>query len=225
MSVEKTRAINSCIYCMCMYYIPAIGTVSDMDHLQAYLIGIIIVGCLFIAMVLIILCLCCAIFMRKRLKPPTTVQRNSRGGPQVGFPNLYDQPWRLIGRIGQGRYGYVYKAQYQDDIVAIKIFSHNCRNAWETECTLNSMESTAHKNIVEFVTSESRGSGISLQLFIITRYYPLGSLNQFLRQHVITLEQARVMIDSVACGLAHLHSEYYTNSSGIMTEKYAIAHR
>ena len=136
-----------------------------------------------------------------------------------------DQPWHLICTIGQGRYGYVFKAHYHSDVVAVKIFSHNCRTAWETECTLNSMESTSHENIVEFVTSGSRGSGISLQLFIITRYYPLGSLNGFLRMHVVKLEQGCTMMKSIAEGLAHLHSENYTNSSGIRSEKYAIAHR
>ena len=138
---------------------------------------------------------------------------------------LGDQPWQLINRIGQGRYGYVYTAQYCGNIVAVKIFSHHSRRAWETECELNSMESTAHENIVEFVTKESRGAGISLQLVIISRYYPLGSLNQFLRKYVVSLQQANVMISSIANGLAHLHAEYYTNSSGIVTEKYAIAHR
>ena len=139
--------------------------------------------------------------------------------------HLNDQSWQLLNQVGQGRYGYVYRAKYCDDIVAVKIFSHHSRSAWETECALNSMESTAHENIVEFVTKESRGAGISLQLVIITRYYPLGSLNQFLRKHVVSLQQANVIISSVAKGLAHLHAEYYTNSGGIMTEKYAIAHR
>ena len=130
--------------------------------------------------------------------------------------------WHLIGK---GHYGYVYKAQYQGDIVAVNIYSRNYQTVWEIECTLNSMESTAHENVVEFVAKESWGAGISLQLVIITRYYPLGSLNQFLRKHVVSLQQASVMISSVANGLAHLHAEYYTNSSGIVTEKYAIAHR
>ena len=127
--------------------------------------------------------------------------------------------------IGQGHYGHVYKAQYKGDIVAVRIYSRNYQTVWETECTLNSMESMPHENIVEFVTKEPQDVGISLQLVIITRYYPLGSLNQFLRKHVVSLQQASVMISSVANGLAHLHAEYYTNSSGIVTEKYAIAHR
>ena len=157
-----------------------------------------------------------------KLKSPGNVcPRN----PVLHKDQLNDQPWRLINQIEQGRYGYIYKARYRGNIVAIKIFSHNYRTARETECTLNSMESTAHKNILEFVTKESRGAGISLQLVIITRYYPLGSLNQFLCKRVVSLQQANVMISSIANGLAHLHAEYYTNPSGIMTEKHAIAHR
>ena len=177
------------------------------------LFGVFIVACLTVALVV------CA---RNKLKSP----RNVRPITPIHYEDqLNDQPWRLINQIGQGRYGYVYKAQYQGNIVALKIFSHNGRTAWETECTLNSMESTAHENILEFVTKESRGAGISLQLVIITKYYQLGSLNQFLRKHVVSLQQANVMISSIANGLAHLHAEYYTNSCGIMTEKYAIAHR
>ena len=174
---------------------------------------------------IVIVCLVCKC---KRTKLSESVQggvarASGRVGPSVD--EQFDQPWRLINRIGQGRYGYVYKAQYHDGIVAIKMFSHNSRSAWETECTLNSMESTAHRNIVEFITSGRSHSDMSLHLYIITRYYPLGSLNQFLQKHVVTLDQACVMISDIAVGLAHLHSEYYTNSSGIVAEKYAIAHR
>ena len=143
-------------------------------------------------------------------------------GEHGNIDDFIPNSWLLIGR---GHYGYVYKAKYKGDIVAVRIYSHNYRTVWETECTLNSMESTAHENIVEFVTKEPQDVGISLQLVIITRYYPLGSPNQFLRKHVISLQQASVMISSVANGLAHLHAEYYANSSGIVTEKYAIAHR
>ena len=186
---------------------------------------IIAISLVIVGVVVTVLVLCLVTTVRKKLHSSTSDRIRPQAGHVRPDEPQNDQPWTLIGRIGQGRYGYVYKAQYRGDIVAVKIFSHNCRTAWETECTMNSMESTAHKNVVEFITSESRGSGISLQLFIITRYYPLGSLNQFLRNHVVKLEQACEMIKDIAEGLAHLHAEYYTNSSGIMAEKYAVAHR
>ena len=182
----------------------------------ATLIGIFIMACLILGT---------AVCIRRMLKASRSAHTQRSPGVHRHDDHLNDQSWQLLNQVGQGRYGYVYRARYCDDIVAVKIFSHHSRSAWETECALNSMESTAHENIVEFVTKESRGAGISLQLVIITRYYPLGSLNQFLRKHVVSLQQANVMISSVAKGLAHLHAEYYTNSGGIMTEKYAVAHR
>ena len=195
---------------------------SGADALPSFLIVIIIIGVLVGVFAMACLLLGTVICIRQRLKSSRNVHTRTLVRHD---DHLNDQPWQLLNQVGQGRYGYVYRAKYYGNIVAVKIFSHHSRNAWETECALNSMESTAHENIVEFVTKESRGAGISLQLAIITQYYPLGSLNQFLRKHVVSLQQANVMISSVANGLAHLHAEYYTNSSGIVTEKYAIAHR
>ena len=195
------------------------GSLSDIDIAIIFIV-------LISVFVLVCLLVCLIIYVPKKWKSSTRTAHDQSARDRMGpDDHPYDQPWQLINQIGQGRYGYVYKAQFEGDIVAVKIFSHNCRTAWETECTLNSMESTAHKNIVEFIGKGSRGSGISLQLYVISRYYPLGSLNQFLRKRVVTLEQACVIIRDIAEGLAHLHSEYYTNSGGIVAEKYAIAHR
>ena len=146
--------------------------------------------------------------------------------PSFTVPANSSSPsWELRERIGHGRYGFVYKAEYQGETVAVKIFTSHARNAWETERNLYSMESTAHKNILEYITSEVRGSGISMERALLTRFYPLGSLNNYLRSHTVTWQVACEMIQSIADGLAHLHSEYYTNSAGIVAEKYPIAHR
>ncbi len=133
--------------------------------------------------------------------------------------------WQLLERIGQGRYGYVYRADYQGDIVAVKLYAGHGQSAFETEQTLYSMESTSHENILEYIASEVRGSGITLERALLTHYYPLGSLNNYLRTHVVSWQVACVIIRAVSQGLAHLHSEYYCNSSGIVAEKYPVAHR
>ena len=196
------------------------------DPIAAYLVAIITIVGAIVSLVLVI-AIIVVVWRCKRTKSSESVhsgvvRARRRAGPSE---ESSDQPWELINQIGHGRYGYVYKAVYNNDIVAIKMFSHNSRSAWETECTLNSMESTTHKNIVEFITSGRTHLDMSSHLYIITKYYPLGSLNQFLQKHVVTLEQACVIISDIATGLAHLHSEYYTNSGGIVAEKYAIAHR
>lgn len=77
-------------------------------------------------------------------------------------------------------------------------------------------------------SSESGGVAVNaspLQLYLVTRYHPLGSLEEYLRAHVISWKQACVMVRSIACGLKHLHSESFVNEAGITSEKYSIAHR
>ena len=167
----------------------------------------------------------CLIYKLKHKVASLTLQSNSRDR-RISFENpLSEQTWQLKGLIGQGRYGYVYKADYHGSVVALKIFTTHSRTAWENERNLYSMESTAHENIIEYVASEICGSGIALQRVLITRFYPLGSLNNYLRLRTMSWSQTCVMVRSIARGLAHLHSESYMNIGGVLAEKYAIAHR
>ncbi len=109
------------------------------------------------------------------------------------------------------------------------INAHHSRGTWENERHLFSLESTRHTNIVDFITSDSSESGgvvssSPLQLYLVTHYYPLGSLEGYLRAHVLSWQQACEVVRSIACGLMHLHSDV-CESQGVMTEKYPIAHR
>ncbi len=110
------------------------------------------------------------------------------------------------------------------------------RGTWENERHLFSLETTCHPNIVHFLTSGSSEAGgvvtggavnsASLQLFLVTHYYPLGSLESFLRGHVLSWQQACEVVRSIVCGLRHLHSDACEGEgAGGMTEKYPIAHR
>ena len=177
-----------------------------------------------LAIIVIFIAILCTVKLKKRFNTrakQTGPERHTNSRPS----SETILPWQLNERIGQGRFGFVYKAVYDGQIVAVKIFSYNSRHSWENECNMYAMESTTHPNILEFITSESQGSGYNRQLFTVTKYYPFGSLNQYLRIHTVSWEQACTMIRSVACGLAHLHSEYYTNNGGVCAEKYAVAHR
>lgn len=118
----------------------------------------------------------------------------------------------------------------QTAMVQLPSFPLCSRTTWENERNLFSLESTRHKNIIEFVTSGSYESGgvvatSPLQLHLVTRYYPLGTLEGYLRANVLSWKQACCIIWSIANGLKHLHSENCTESKGIQTEKYGIAHR
>ena len=141
--------------------------------------------------------------------------------------NQYSEelPLSLIQTIGNGKFGSVWKAVYDGETVAVKIFNLHHKCSWQNEEYINTLGSTPHKNILPFIASISRGTGYGLQFFIITQYYPLGSLNQYLRHNILSWEQSWNMMHSVSRGLSHLHSTSYTNSDGVVLEKYAIAHR
>ena len=134
-------------------------------------------------------------------------------------------PIQLIHSIGHGKFGSVYKASFNGQLVAVKIFTSHHRHSWQNEKSLYTMESTAHENILHYINSKQRGTGYNMQLYMITEYHSLGSLNQFLLHNTITWPQALNIIHSVSSGLAHLHSSIYVNSDGFAVEKYAIAHR
>ena len=134
-------------------------------------------------------------------------------------------PFQLLQTIGRGKFGSVWKALYNDETVAIKIFTPHHRLSWQNEKYIHSLDSTPHENILRFIGSEIRGSGYNVQYFTITEYYHLGSLHQFLRHNSLTWEQAWNMMYTVTSGLAHLHSTTYCNSEGFIAEKYAVVHR
>ena len=112
---------------------------------------------------------------------------------------------------------------------AVRFNPFSSRSTWENERNLFSLESTHHSNIVQFVTSDHESGGVvntsQQQLYLVTSYYPLGSLEGFLRRGVVSWRQACLIVKSIACGLKHLHSDTYLNQDSIHIEKYAIAHR
>jgi serine/threonine protein kinase len=127
--------------------------------------------------------------------------------------------------IGQGKFGTVWKAIYNKETVAVKIFDIHHKSSWQNEKHINSLDSTPHQDILPFIDSLTRGTGYNSQFFIITQYFPLGSLNQFLCHNTLSFEQAWNMMHSVSSGLSHLHSTSYSNSDGLILEKYAVVHR
>ena len=149
--------------------------------------------------------------------------RNQRGVPTIPVDD--EPPFQLGNLVSRGRYGYVYRTEYEGELVAVKVFSHQNRLSWENERTLFGMQSTKHRNVIDYIVGGMWGSGCQLQMFIVTPFFPLGSLNRFLGRNTVSWEQACRVIHSVSSGLAHLHAETYTCSSEVPVEKYAVAHR
>lgn len=118
--------------------------------------------------------------------------------------------------IGQGRYGKVFLAKFRGENVAAKVFNPAAEASWFREAEIYQSVMMRHENIMGFIAADIDGSG---QRMLITHYHELGSLQDYLRVHVLTPNRLVELAHSFAAGLAHLHTEIF-GSSG----KPAVAH-
>ncbi|KAL7061405.1 hypothetical protein AAHC03_01693 [Spirometra sp. Aus1] len=127
---------------------------------------------------------------------------------------------QLEERIGEGRYGEVWRGTWQCDQVAAKIFSSRDENSWARETQIYQTVMLRHANILGFIAADNKDNGLSTELWLITEYHRLGSLYEFLQSHALNSYALVRMASSIVNGLAHLHMEI-TGTQG----KPAIAHR
>lgn len=127
---------------------------------------------------------------------------------------------QLEERIGEGRYGEVWRGTWQCDQVAAKIFSSRDENSWARETQIYQTVMLRHANILGFIAADNKDNGLSTELWLITEYHRLGSLYDFLQSHALNAYALVRMASSIVNGLAHLHMEI-TGTQG----KPAIAHR
>ena len=137
------------------------------------------------------------------------------------FPNVSLTSLSLIEKIGNGRFSEVWKASLNDNLVAVKIFPKQEKQSWITERDMYMHPEIKHENLRSFLTSKCHIDESSMTYWMILDYHEMGSLSDYLKSNVLTLENVCKMAGSVAAGLAYLHSEI-TSENG---EKPAIAHR
>ncbi|TPP58824.1 Receptor protein serine/threonine kinase [Fasciola gigantica] len=127
---------------------------------------------------------------------------------------------QLEERIGEGRYGDVWRGVWQCDQVAAKIFSSRDERSWFRETEIYQTVMLRHANILGFIAADNKDNGLATELWLITEYHPLGSLFDFLHDHCFLPVALVRAVASIANGLTHLHMEI-TGTQG----KPAIAHR
>lgn len=135
--------------------------------------------------------------------------------PELGF-----RPIQRVEVISQGQFGTVWKADYLEDVVAVKVFPMAHKTAWVCEKDIYTTCNMKHENILKFVGVEKHNNGPSAELWLITEYHEHGSLGDYLKSHVITWTELCSMAGSMANGLAYLHTEVLENYF-----KPCIAHR
>uniref|UniRef100_A0A0N5A763 Serine/threonine-protein kinase receptor n=1 Tax=Parastrongyloides trichosuri TaxID=131310 RepID=A0A0N5A763_PARTI len=141
-----------------------------------------------------------------------------------GFPLIMQ---RTIARevqldkiIGKGRFGDVFSGVWRGEPVAVKIFHTREELAWSKEVEIYQTNNLRHPNLLRFIASDNKDTGMSTQLWLITEYHKLGSLYDYLTENIISMEVAANMIHSFANGLAYLHTEVPS-----LDTKPIIAHR
>ncbi|XP_056445862.1 activin receptor type-1 [Gadus macrocephalus] len=126
----------------------------------------------------------------------------------------------LMECVGKGRYGEVWRGQWQGENVAVKIFSSRDEKSWFRETEIYNTVLLRHENILGFMASDMTSRNSSTQLWLITHYHDNGSLYDYLQRVAVETSEGLAMAASVASGLVHLHTEIF-GAEG----KPAIAHR
>lgn len=122
--------------------------------------------------------------------------------------------------VGKGRYGEVWRGQWQGENVAVKIFSSRDEKSWFRETEIYNTVLLRHENILGFIASDMTSRNSSTQLWLITHYHEMGSLYDYLQLSTLDALSCLRMALSIASGLAHLHVEIFGTQG-----KPAIAHR
>ncbi|KAA8582018.1 hypothetical protein FQN60_008758 [Etheostoma spectabile] len=126
----------------------------------------------------------------------------------------------LMECVGKGRYGEVWRGQWQGENVAVKIFSSRDERSWFRETEIYNTVLLRHENILGFMASDMTSRNSSTQLWLITHYHENGSLYDYLQRVAVETSEGLAMAASIACGLVHLHTEIFGTEG-----KPAIAHR
>ena len=114
----------------------------------------------------------------------------------------------ILECVGKGRFGEVWRASYNEEAVAVKIFSSRDGASWARETQIYTTALLCHPNILAFYASDMISRGGCTQLWLVTAYHSAGSLLDFLRTSaVVTLQCGLKLARSIAAGLAFLHGE------------------
>ncbi|KAL4217080.1 TGF-beta receptor type-1 [Mactra antiquata] len=127
---------------------------------------------------------------------------------------------QLVEILGKGRYGEVWMGRWKGESVAVKIFSSRDERSWFREAEIYQTVMLRHENILGFIAADNKDNGTWTQLWLVTDYHEQGSLYDYLNRTPVSPQAMIKMAKSIACGLAHLHTEIMGTQG-----KPAIAHR
>ncbi|XP_037035584.1 activin receptor type-1 isoform X2 [Bradysia coprophila] len=149
-----------------------------------------------------------------------SVTSGSGGGLPLLIQRTLSKQVSLVECIGKGRYGEVWKGVWHGEHVAVKIFFTRDEQSWKRETEIYSTVLLRHENILGYVGSDMTSRNSCTQLWLLTHFYPLGSLFDHLNRTALSHYDMVNICLSIANGLVHLHTEIHGTEG-----KPAIAHR
>ncbi|TRY59232.1 hypothetical protein DNTS_014619, partial [Danionella cerebrum] len=161
-------------------------------------------------------------YRHHKLAYPPVLVPTQDPGPMPPSPTLIQKPLQLLEIKARGRFGCVWKAQLLNDYVAVKIFPIQDKLSWQNEYDIYNVPGMRHENVLQFIGAEKRGSNLDIELWLITAYHEKGSLTDYLKANVVTWNELCHIAQTMARGLAYLHSDFPGHRDG---HKPAIAHR
>ncbi|VDL18894.1 unnamed protein product [Hymenolepis diminuta] len=220
-AVAKLTCLTQTVSCCFASNSPDFCNAHFSLNVRSYNLNILILTIVFLFILIILLnvlvifyCKGRSLDKRKFIPPqlPVYFHDFSDSGSGAGKPFLVNRTIArqisLLDCIGKGRFGEVWRAACNEEIVAVKIFSSRDGGSWSRETLIYTTALLCHSNILAYYASDMISSGGCTQLWLVTAYHEAGSLHDFLRSSdvltpLIGLQIAR----SVASGLAFLHSE------------------
>ncbi|EDW77162.1 uncharacterized protein Dwil_GK22220 [Drosophila willistoni] len=152
------------------------------------------------------------------------LQHSVTSGSGSGLPLLVQRTLAkqvtLLECIGRGKYGEVWRGHWHGESIAVKIFFSRDEESWKRETEIYSTVLLRHENILGFIGSDMTSRNSCTQLWLMTHYYPLGSLFDHLNRNPLSHNDMICICLSIANGLVHLHTEIFGTEG-----KPAMAHR
>ncbi|XP_065665950.1 activin receptor type-2A isoform X1 [Hydra vulgaris] len=113
--------------------------------------------------------------------------------------------YEYLNIIHQGQFTKLWLVQHQDQKMVVKLLLPTLQNFWTNEREIFIKYNLKHRNIIKFLAAETENINNKLHYLIVVDYYEKGSLVDYLKKNVITVQQMLKFIFSIVRGLVYLH--------------------
>ncbi|KAH7696664.1 TKL/STKR/TYPE2 protein kinase [Aphelenchoides avenae] len=110
----------------------------------------------------------------------------------------------LLEKASTGRFSEVYKGRLGSNVFAVKVLPATAIDSWVNEQDVYALKAIrSHPHLVDFVAAFQNND----KYWLVTVYHENGSLSDYLRKNVLSLEVAMKFLTTMLSGLAFLHDE------------------